>query len=178
VWLNVEKYERALQDFDQAILLKPDYAFPYYFRGLALQDLKRPNEAITAYSKSIELDPNDFDSYERRANINEENSNWRAIYDDGNKMIQLQPNNNLGYEYRGRAFLEVGQFREAIADFTKAISLEANSIYSYRLRGRAFASLNQFDNAMADYQSAFRIDPKDSYTLELYNDLRRKQRSR
>ncbi len=37
-----------MQDFDQAILLKPDYALAFANRGVALRNLNRPNEALVA----------------------------------------------------------------------------------------------------------------------------------
>ena len=176
--MGLENNDRAMQDFDQAILLKPGFAFPYLNRGIALHNLKRPNEALVAFAAAIERDPTLWLAYENRATVYEERSDWRATYDDANKMIELQPNNRLGYEFRGHAFLEVGQYQPAIDDFSKAISLDPNEIYSYRLRGRAFYFLNQFDKAMADYQAALRLNANDSTTTSYLNDLRRRQSGR
>ena len=36
--------------------MKPDYAKAYINKGVALEDLKRNDEAIAAYKKAIELD--------------------------------------------------------------------------------------------------------------------------
>jgi tetratricopeptide (TPR) repeat protein len=170
--------DRAMQDFDQAILLKDDYALAYSNRGIALRNLNRPNEALVALSAAIERDPKQWSAYESRAFIYEDRSNWRAMYDDANKLIELAPNYRMGYEFRGHAYLESGQYQAAVADFTKAISIDPSAIYGYRTRGRAYYFLNQFDNAMADFEAALRVDAKDSSTISFINDLKRRQRGK
>ena len=176
--MDVGNSERAMRDFDQAILLKSDYALGYLNRGVALRNLKRPNEALVALATAIERDPKLTLAYENRAFLNEDRSNWRAVYDDALKVIELAPDDRMGYELRGHAYLEVGQYQAAITDFTKAISIDPNAIYDYRMRGRAYHFLNQFDNAMADFEAALRIDARDSETISFINDLRRRQRDR
>jgi tetratricopeptide (TPR) repeat protein len=178
LWLAVGNYDRAMQDFDQAILLKSDFAIAYVNRGGALRNLKRPYEALVALNTAIEHDPKERTAYENRAFVNEDASNWRAVYDDAMKLIQLAPDYRMGYELRGHAYLESGQQLEAIADFTKAILIDPNAIYDYRMRGRAFYLQGLFDSAAADFDAALRINPKDSETLSFINDLRRKQRGR
>jgi tetratricopeptide (TPR) repeat protein len=178
IWLAVGNNDRAMQDFDQAILLKSDFAIAYVNRGGALRNLKRPNEALVALTTAIEHDPKERSAYENRAFVNEDASNWRAVYDDATKVIQLAPNYRMGYELRGHAYLETGHQLEAIADFTKAILIDPNAIYNYRMRGRAFYLQGLYDSAAADFDAALRIDPKDSDTLSFINDLRRKQRGR
>lgn len=175
VWLAVPNYDRAMQDFDRAILIKPDYGLGYQNRGETLRILKRPNEALVALNTAINLDPTLWRAFELRAFLFEDQSNWKAMYDDATKLIALAPNYRMGYEFRGHAYLEVGQYQAAITDFSKAISLDSSAIYGWRMRGRANYYLNQFDAAASDYEAALRIDPKDSFTISFINDLSRRR---
>jgi tetratricopeptide (TPR) repeat protein len=52
-----DKYELALEAFDKAIKLKPDFAKAWSNRGLALGELGRYEEALKAFVKAIELKP-------------------------------------------------------------------------------------------------------------------------
>jgi tetratricopeptide (TPR) repeat protein len=54
--LDLAGWTRAVID-EQAIALKPDHADAYNNRGVALQDLKRPEEALASYDKAIALKP-------------------------------------------------------------------------------------------------------------------------
>ena len=85
--IDLKNNERALLDLDYAILLKSDYALAYIDRGIALHNLNRQSEALVSFNKAIELDPSQFSAFENRASIYEDISNWRGVYDDGNKMI-------------------------------------------------------------------------------------------
>lgn len=48
----------ALESFDSAILLKPDYAEAHYNRGNALKELERLDEANESFDRAIAIDPN------------------------------------------------------------------------------------------------------------------------
>jgi tetratricopeptide (TPR) repeat protein len=47
-WRELGNNDRAMQDFDQAILLKPDYALGYANRGHIMASLQRFDEASRA----------------------------------------------------------------------------------------------------------------------------------
>jgi tetratricopeptide (TPR) repeat protein len=48
----------ALKDLNQAIKLNPQYAFPYYNRGIANRELKLYKQAEIDFSKYLELTAN------------------------------------------------------------------------------------------------------------------------
>ena len=60
------EYEKAIDCFDKAIELDPNYALAYRNRGNAYKDLGRYERAIEDYDKAIELDPDDDDAYDNR----------------------------------------------------------------------------------------------------------------
>jgi tetratricopeptide (TPR) repeat protein len=49
------KYDEAVQMYDKAIRLKPDFAGAYYNKGLALKALKKTRESDAAFTKAKEL---------------------------------------------------------------------------------------------------------------------------
>ena len=50
-------YREAIQDYNKAIELNPDYAKAYVNRGLAKANLQDYRGAIQDFTKAIELDP-------------------------------------------------------------------------------------------------------------------------
>lgn len=49
--------DRAVADYDQAILIKPDYVAAFYNRGLALADKKQYAKAISDFTAVLRVDP-------------------------------------------------------------------------------------------------------------------------
>ena len=48
-------YDRAIQDYDEAIRLNPNFAPAYYNRGLACRQKSQKKQAIADFRKVLEL---------------------------------------------------------------------------------------------------------------------------
>ena len=57
------QYQLAIEDFNKAISLKPDYANAYYNRGIAYVKLGQYQLAIEDYNKAISLKPDYANAY-------------------------------------------------------------------------------------------------------------------
>ena len=60
------KKEYAIEIYDKAIELNPNYAEAYFNKGVCLSNLNFKSEAIDMYNKTIELNPNFIDAYFQR----------------------------------------------------------------------------------------------------------------
>ena len=61
------EYDRAIQDYDQAIRLNPNYASAFNNRGLAYVNKGDNDRAIQDYDQAIKLNPNDTVAIKNRA---------------------------------------------------------------------------------------------------------------
>lgn len=69
-WLNqgyasygLNRYEEALNAFDQALRLSPESPDAYRYKSRSLYQLKRYQESLTAFDQAIRLAPNSADAY-------------------------------------------------------------------------------------------------------------------
>ena len=53
--MELGQYERAIQDYDEAIRLNPQYVYAYNNRGLTYQSLGKVEEAERDFQKAKEL---------------------------------------------------------------------------------------------------------------------------
>ena len=61
------QHEKAIQDYDEAIRLNPQFADAYYNRGTAYgRDLGQYGKAIKDFDEAIRLNPHDADAYYNR----------------------------------------------------------------------------------------------------------------
>jgi len=64
----MKRHEEAIQNYDKAIELNPNYFRSYLNKGISLRALKRNHESIDSFDKSIALKPN-VDAYFYKANL-------------------------------------------------------------------------------------------------------------
>ena len=57
------KLEEAIEAYNKALAIKPDYAEAYYNMGIALQDQGKLEEAIEAYNKALAIKPDYAEAY-------------------------------------------------------------------------------------------------------------------
>ena len=65
---EMDKLGSAIDDYDEAIRLDPQFASAYYNRGLAYQRLGQSERAIKDFNEAIRLNPQYAAAYNNRAN--------------------------------------------------------------------------------------------------------------
>jgi tetratricopeptide (TPR) repeat protein len=69
---EAEHAEFGLVEGNLALWLKPDWGYAWYLRGVLLEDLERPYEAMLAYQKALHLDPAQQDARDALDELEEE----------------------------------------------------------------------------------------------------------
>lgn len=108
------------------------------------------DQAIYAYTKAIDINPNLARAYNNRGvAYARENSMSRAIA-DFTMAIANNLNDAEAYNNRGHAYVEQGNLSQAIADYTQAVNI--NSLYTkaYKNRCVLYFKMKEYDKAWAD----------------------------
>ena len=159
-------YEKAIEQYDEAIRLYPKLVEAYCNRGGAkaefyeLAEFNKLKEAIADCDKAIRMDPHLAGAYYNRGiaklklNIPEE-----AI-EDFDEAIRLKPYYADAYHYRGVAKVADNRLEEAIEDFDEAIRLSPDYAGTYRNRGQAWEKLGENEKAQSDFAKAKKLESK------------------
>ncbi len=83
------EHSQAIEDYNKAIELHPEFYNTYYGRGLAYQNLGEHSQAIEDYGKAIELDPNNNLAYYGRGIVYKDLGDHHRAIDDLNKVLTL-----------------------------------------------------------------------------------------
>jgi tetratricopeptide (TPR) repeat protein len=140
------RYQQAIEDYNQAILMKPDYAHAYYNRGTVYGKLGRYKQAIEDYNQAITLKPDYDDAYYNRGTYYGLLGRYQQAIEDYNQAILMKPDYADAYYNRGTYYGLLGHYQSAIDDFNKAISLKQNFAGAYNNRGTVY--LNQHDKKL------------------------------
>jgi lipoprotein NlpI len=118
------------------------------------------DEAILDFSRAIELNPTNPNSYDQRGTAYRRKGLLDKAISDYNKAIELDP--DFAPFYYDRAVTELGKFRSesVISDCTKAIQLDPTYANAYMYRGGAYLSKGLYDEAITDFSKAIDLDPK------------------
>jgi len=153
------KYQHAIESYNKAIELNPQYADAYNNRGFAYYLKGQHDRAIDDLNKAIEIDPGFVLAYINRGNAYDDKGQSDRAIEDFNKAAAINPNSALIYYNRGLSYHRKKQYDKALEDFNKAIILDPNDAETYYSRGLVFDDKQQYNRAIEDYTKASTLDP-------------------
>jgi tetratricopeptide (TPR) repeat protein len=92
-FVNGQKYQDAIADFDEALKIKPNDPRIYEQRAAVEMKLQKYDKALADYSEAIKLKPNEVRYYLYRSYINEVQGDIKDSMADTEKVLKLDPNN-------------------------------------------------------------------------------------
>ena len=91
ILLGEGKYEQALKTVDEAITRNREQPFAHHLRGEILLNLSRKSEALAAFREALRLEPYDFPSAYRLAQLLEEKGDFKEAFFHYRKVYFLYP---------------------------------------------------------------------------------------
>ncbi len=177
IYINQQKYELALADYNKAILLNPNLAGAYYNRGVLYRLQEKYDLALADWNKAIEINPNFAEAYVNRGALYYDLQKYELASADWNKAIKINPNLAQAYYNRGLLYHNQQKYELALADYNKAIDINPNYALAYNNRGNLYKNLQKYELALSDYSKAIKINPNDADAYYnrgvLYSDLQK-----
>ena len=147
-------YDRAINDYTQAIALDPNYAVAYNNRGLAYTSNDNNDRAINDYTQAIMLDPRYAQAYTNRGVAYHAKGDYDRAISDYTQAISLNPRYVKAYIDRGAAYQVKGDYDLAIVDYTQAILFDPRFAEAYTNRGLAYHAKGDEGRALDDIKKA------------------------
>ena len=158
-YLDNKMYDKAIENYNMAILLNPVFSEAYFGRALAYYKLKEYDKSIADYTKVIELDPNNPVVYNNRGDAYYRKGDFASAIKDYDKAIMLNPSYMKAFYNRGLCYASLEQYDKAIEDFTEVIRLKPDFAEAWHLRGLAKEYNDDLDGAIEDYKKAIELKP-------------------
>lgn len=172
-YFSLGKYDEALEAAQRALTVDMGSPTAYLFRGMASARLKKFDEAISDFSRAIELcrcrENASYEGLDDRSTTEVDAYEWRGWtyaqlgkYDlaaaDYSYLIELKPGDAFYHCKRGRALNNVGDLEHAIEDLNRSILLDPERKEAYFLRGLVYFKQRFFERAVEEFLQALRFD--------------------
>jgi tetratricopeptide (TPR) repeat protein len=155
------QFDKAIEDYTEAISRKPSNPKAFFNRGVLLAKLNLVSQAIIDYSSAIKLKPSYYEAYNNRGVLYERLGQLDKAMADYGMAISLDPSNDQAYINRGRVYDRIGQPEHALADFDRAVFLSPDDPDAYYNRGLFFSKTGKLDRALTDLDRSIYLNPND-----------------
>lgn len=147
----------AVDSWDRALALKPDYHQVWYNRGKALVRLDRWEEAIASHDKALEFKSDDYLAWNNRAEALGKLGRWQEAIVSCEKALEIQSDYYLAWYNKATFLVDLASLPEAIDCYEQAIKIKPNFYDAWYDRGNALRDLGLMEEANASWEQAQEI---------------------
>ena len=147
---NGEDYEKAVEFYEKAVSIDPEYSNAYFFLANSYDELGEKGQAIKNYKKVIELEPQNFWAYNNLGSIYEEIGQYNLALGMFKRSLEIWPNHYKALFNIGVVMNKIG-YREKAIEYYRA-SMKENDKYPY-----SFLNLAVLYKDEENYQKAVEI---------------------
>jgi tetratricopeptide (TPR) repeat protein len=156
------RYTEALDAFQEAIKLFPNFAPNFVGRALTKKAINPKNNVIADLDTAIRLDPNYAEAYLLRALYYINDKKYELARADLKSAETSTPFSPLVQLYLAQVDLALGNNEQALAEAQKANELDMTILEGYRLLGLAYQANDQIDQAVGAFQTYTLYNPTDA----------------
>lgn len=166
---TVAGLKKAVENFEQAIFLSPNYALAYAgladcYNLLSILEVMSPQEAFpkakTAALKALQIDDTLAEAHSALGWTKwVYDWNWAESEEEFKIAIELSPNYAGAYDGYGVCLAQIGKFDEALKQLKQAQQLDPLSLVIQVHIGWVYFYSGKYDLAIEQYQRALEMDP-------------------
>ncbi|TRU94650.1 MAG: tetratricopeptide repeat protein [Microcystis wesenbergii Mw_QC_S_20081001_S30D] len=153
--------EAAINSFNEAIRLNPNYAQAYGNRGIAYSRLQQYDKALADYNQFIRFNPNSAAAYYNRATLYDKLGDSQKAIADYDQAIRLNPNFTQAISGREMAQNKLRTPQQSISNTNALAQYFSNPTTAENFFVQAMDKYDKadFDGAIVDFSQAIQLKP-------------------
>ena len=150
------KLEGAIEAYNKALAIKPDFVEAHYNMGTALKKHGKLEEAIKVFNNALAIKPDNVEAYNNMGIALQEQGKLEEAIEAFNKALAIKPDFAEAYNNMGNVLQEHGKLEEAIEAYSKALAIKPDYAESaWNLSGTA----ENISKARSWIEHCLRADP-------------------
>ncbi|MEJ2005547.1 MAG: tetratricopeptide repeat protein, partial [Cyclobacteriaceae bacterium] len=156
----LKKYVEAAGSYLKAVENKYETAVLYNNLGKAYEQSGSIEDAISAYTKAIDIEPGYQRAMQNRGIAYFDHGNYEGAIGD---LSEIDDENNEEVNfYLAESYFKTEAYKPALSHYNKAIAAGRKDGHVYHRRGRTYIELDQAAAALADLDLAIQAGKKDA----------------
>jgi tetratricopeptide (TPR) repeat protein len=156
---SLGRVREAMEHYEQALRIKPNYAEAYNNLGVALKGQGRLPEAIGYYEQALRIEPDLFQAESNLGNALLQVGKVPEAIGHDEQALRLKPDYAEAHNNLGNALLRAGRVQEAIGHYEQALRLKLDNAEAHNNLGNALVRLGRVQEAISHYEQALRTRP-------------------
>jgi tetratricopeptide (TPR) repeat protein len=153
------RYEQAIELYDRALELDPNFSEAFRKRGLSYRELGDYDRCFADYDRALEADPANGNAYRSYAMALQKLDRHQEAVRWADRGLEVDPDFANLWLTRAVSHNALGDTRRAIADCDRALELDPSNKWAFNTRGLALSSSGASEQAVADFDRALALDP-------------------
>ena len=163
----LKNYNAAIDSYQQALKIKPDYAEAYCNIGVALQEKGDLIAALANYKQALKIKPDYVEAHNNMAVALKDRGGMKAAIDCLRQAIKIKPDYAEGYNNLGNALWNKGDLDAALEHYKQAFKIKPDFAEAHYNMGNALRDNGDIEEAIDSYRKALKI--KSNYAEAYFN---------
>jgi tetratricopeptide (TPR) repeat protein len=159
---ELKNFEAALDCYDKALEIDPQYAFAWNNKGNALNNLGRNEAALDCYNKALEIDPQVAFAWNGKGNVLDNLGRNEAALDCYNKALEIDPQYAVAWNGKGHALARLGRDEDAWECYERGLELDSTAPWWLFGRCEPRFGLRRWEAGFVALREAFERYPRDT----------------
>jgi len=156
---NQNRKAEALDQYEEALRLQPDYVEAHNNLGFALSEAGHIEEAIAQFKTALRIDPTDIEARNNLGNALSRVGKPEEAIAQYEAALRIKPDYIEAHNNLGTVLLHVGRVPEAIGHWEVALRIKPDYAEAHNNLAVALAQVGRVDEARKHWEEALRIKP-------------------
>jgi len=168
----------AIEHYQRATQIKPDFAEGHYNLGVALRSTGRLSDAVEQFRKALQIDPRHADAHNNLGAALSEQGMYEEAIGHLTTALKIRPDDVVTLSNLASVMLQVDRTDEAARIYRAALAIDPDNADLHADLARALDRLGAVEDAVQQYQRSLHIAPNRVQTrLDLAALLLRRRRT-